>query len=57
MVKAVEKGKFREDLYYRLNTVPIRVPPLRDRKDDIPLLFRKFAATVLKIHDASYRAD
>lgn len=44
MVKAVEKGKFREDLYYRLNTVPIRVPPLRDRKEDIPLLFRKFAS-------------
>ncbi len=44
MVKAVEKGKFREDLYYRLNTVPIRVPPLRDRPEDIPLLFRKFAS-------------
>jgi len=41
---AIEKGKFREDLYYRLNTVPIQVPPLRDRKDDIFLLFRKFAA-------------
>ncbi len=42
--QAIEKGKFREDLYYRLNTVPINVPPLRDRKQDIFLLFRKFAS-------------
>ncbi len=41
---AIEKGKFREDLYYRLNTVPIRIPALRERKEDIRLLFRKFAA-------------
>ena len=41
---AIEKGKFREDLYYRLSTVDIVLPPLRDRKDDIHLLFRKFSA-------------
>lgn len=44
MFDAIDKGKFREDLYYRLSTVDISLPPLRDRKDDIHLLFRKFAA-------------
>jgi len=41
---AIAQGKFREDLFYRLNTVPIHIPPLRERKEDIALLFRKFAA-------------
>jgi transcriptional regulator with PAS, ATPase and Fis domain len=44
MVQATRDGKFREDLFYRLNTVPIAVPALRERKDDIVLLFRKFAS-------------
>ncbi len=59
--EAVKKGKFREDLYYRLNTVPISIPPLRERKEDISILFRKFAADfaekyrmpVLRLNDAA----
>src|SRR5690606_5698079 len=58
LLQLVQQGKFREDLYYRLSTVPIRVPALRDRKDDIYILFRKFAADFAdKYKTASIQLD
>ena len=46
LTEAIARGDFREDLYYRLNTIPVKVPALRERPGDVPLLFRKFASDV-----------
>ena len=46
LIEAIARGDFREDLYYRLNTIPVKVPALRERPDDVVLLFRKFASDV-----------
>lgn len=53
LLERIKQGRFREDLYYRLNTVPIRVPALKERKEDIPILFRKFAVDFAE----KYRAE
>lgn len=56
--RAIEKGEFREDLFYRLSSVPIRIPPLRERREDVDLLFKKFAGDFSeKYHMPPVRLD
>lgn len=58
LTQKIKEGKFREDLYYRLNTVPIKVPSLKERKEDIPMLFRKFCLDFAeKYRSAPVRLD
>lgn len=55
LAELVESGKFRSDLYYRLNVLSIYLPPLRDRREDIPLLIRRFIREFARVHDRPFR--